>query len=329
MSSKLQQQSKEIAELKIQLTQAPSVSNISLPPNDSLQNQRQPRSYSEVARQGINNHDLMMIDTPKNTPPKPTNTTLRRQTLYVVIDITKSPEEEKNLSHLKDILQESMKKNEHTAAIDIVKVIQDRDPDRFRVVLKSGKDAETVRKFDQWVERALIKAFLVRPRLVSVRVNHVLRSAVLADISTTVLRESLAAEISEENKISVKDIKWLSGVNSKKRYGPIVLRLSGKEEAEAIKAAGSISICGDTGYTAEFIPQQGPFRCYKCQEYGHRAAACGNPIKCSICAEDHHYSTCTRQVDKCGSCGGPHRAMKTCCPNYQRQREILITTRHG
>lgn len=138
------------------------------------------------------------------------------------------------------------------------------------------------------------------------KVDYVFKSAVLSDTATTKRRDSLAAEISRENRIKVSEVKWLSGVNSEKRYGSMVIRLASKDEAEAIKAASSIEVCGEAGYTAEFTPQLGLIRCYKCQDYGHKAATCDNPVRCSICAKNHHYSLCSRTVDKCGACGGPH-----------------------
>lgn len=83
----------------------------------------------------------------------------------------------------------------------------ERDSYRYKVLFESEKEAETARKFDSWVDRAISRAFLVRPRLVSVvRIDHIFKSAVLSDISTTKLRNSLAMEIAKDNGNNVRSL---------------------------------------------------------------------------------------------------------------------------
>lgn len=325
MVAKVDQQSKEIGELKAQLSQlqveplSPRLST-SAPTHVSGS-----RSYTDTARSGMASQASQALGLAQKQALGAKSIGLSRSQLarspHLVVDTSKAVEEVENLTQVREKLQSAMKQGDHTKEVGITGITRERDPHRCRVLFGSEKEAETARKFDDWVNRAVPDAFLVRLRLVSVKVDHVFKSSVLSDTATTKLRDSLASETSKDNGIKVSEVKWLSGVDFNKRYGSMVIRLADREEAEAIKAARSIEVCGETGYTAEFVAQQGPIRCYKCQSYGHRAATCDGPVKCSICAEDHHYSMCSRTIDKCGACGGPHRAMEKCCPVYQLQKE--------
>ena len=77
-----------------------------------------------------------------------------------------------------------------------------------------------------------------------------------------------------------------------------------------------------------YIPE--PVRCYRCQQYGHKAQFCrAKQIKCSICSGPHKTKACTIQTthrqDKtaiCPNCGGNHPASYRGCPAFKQEQEI-------
>ena len=80
------------------------------------------------------------------------------------------------------------------------------DPGRFRILFRSDEEAEVARKFDLRVKGVTSEGFLIRPRLVSVKVDHVCRSAALTDLSTIKLRDILAADIAKDSTSNVQDV---------------------------------------------------------------------------------------------------------------------------
>ena len=83
-----------------------------------------------------------------------------------------------------------------------------------------------------------------------------------------------------------------------------------------------------------YIPE--PVRCYRCQQFGHKAQFCrANQIKCSICSGPHETKACTIQTThrqdktaKCPNCKGPHPASYRGCPAFKHEQEIKKGTIH-
>jgi len=70
-----------------------------------------------------------------------------------------------------------------------------------------------------------------------------------------------------------------------------------------------------------YIPP--PLRCFKCQRYGHVAAACKGKIRCSKCGGEHKYDECEEGArKKCCNCGGEHSAAYGGCEVYKRMQEV-------
>ena len=77
-----------------------------------------------------------------------------------------------------------------------------------------------------------------------------------------------------------------------------------------------------------YIPE--PVRCYKCQEYGHKAHSCrARKYICSICSGPHEVKACpvkdTHRIEKkavCPNCGGAHPASYRGCPKYKEAQTI-------
>ena len=78
-----------------------------------------------------------------------------------------------------------------------------------------------------------------------------------------------------------------------------------------------------------YVPE--PIRCYRCQEFRHKALHCRKTYdKCSICSDKHETKTCPvkeihRQENSasCPNCGGSHPASYKGCPEYKQAQEIV------
>lgn len=70
-----------------------------------------------------------------------------------------------------------------------------------------------------------------------------------------------------------------------------------------------------------YIPP--PFRCYRCQRYGHIAAVCKGKQRCPKCGGEHRIENCGEGVqDNCCNCGGQHRVTYSGCDVRKRAVEI-------
>jgi len=71
----------------------------------------------------------------------------------------------------------------------------------------------------------------------------------------------------------------------------------------------------------QFIPK--PWRCFKCNRFGHVASHCRGRERSSNCGGEHKYSECTADTANSPNCGGNRSANDKICPRYQRETEIL------
>ena len=80
-----------------------------------------------------------------------------------------------------------------------------------------------------------------------------------------------------------------------------------------------------------------PIRCYRCQRFGHVAAAClANGQRCSMCSGSHRTQQCLTKMQnsetvnlKCANCGEPHSANSNKCPvlhNKMHKKMTSVTT---
>lgn len=164
------------------------------------------QSYTDAAKSGMANQVPGALDLrEKHTVGVKNTGSSARSPLtripHVVVDTSKSIEEIETLTQVREKLQNAMKQGDYTKEISITGITREKDPHRHRVLFESEKEAEMARKFDSWVAKAVPNAFLVRPRLVSVKVDHVFKAAVLSDTTTTKLRDSLATEHQQTGRL--------------------------------------------------------------------------------------------------------------------------------
>ena len=69
--------------------------------------------------------------------------------------------------------------------------------------------------------------------------------------------------------------------------------------------------------------QAKPVRCYCCQAYGHKAAACTKTPVCPTCSGDHEPTRQCQQEKKCPACSGPHSAFHPECPVWLEEKEVV------
>ena len=80
-----------------------------------------------------------------------------------------------------------------------------------------------------------------------------------------------------------------------------------------------------------------PIRCYRCQRFGHVAAAClAKGERCSMCSGPHRTQQCLTKMQnsetinlKCANCGEPHSANSNKCPvlhNKMHKKMTSVTT---
>lgn len=65
-----------------------------------------------------------------------------------------------------------------------------------------------------------------------------------------------------------------------------------------------------------------PLRCYKCQRFGHTAAACRGVRRCGKCGGNHEFAQCQAREAKCCNCGGNHVTSFRGCEHHVMAVEI-------
>jgi hypothetical protein len=196
--------------------------------------------------------------------------------------------------------------------------VDPRNTNRIRIACRDEDQHQLVKK----VAEAKIGAGarVLRDELYPIKVDSVNRAAVLDENDE--IRAGAAAAFSEENEASVAKIAWLSGKESTKAYGSMVVYLTKGIDARRLLADGFFHAGGESGVTSTFEYRPRPMQCYNCQEIGHKAFQCKNGQRCAKCAtEGHRHSNCDQTVLKCVPCGGPHES-------YSRNCRKLYPSRH-
>src|SRR5271167_2754686 len=67
----------------------------------------------------------------------------------------------------------------------------------------------------------------------------------------------------------------------------------------------------------KYAPQLQIIQCYKCGDYGHRAAQCKQKqSRCRKCGESHSTNECKSTELKCAHCNGKHEIWHHECPTW-------------
>ena len=64
-------------------------------------------------------------------------------------------------------------------------------------------------------------------------------------------------------------------------------------------------------------------RCFRCQQFGHKAAHCSNESKCYKCGQSHAYNRDCANAIQCANCDGRHMAGSPECPvkiSYRKEK---------
>jgi hypothetical protein len=75
----------------------------------------------------------------------------------------------------------------------------------------------------------------------------------------------------------------------------------------------------------DYRMQPAVLQCYKCQSFGHIAAACKSTTRCRQCGGEHSNDSCEASEAKCANCGGPHAASSRECEQFKRAETSAVT----
>ena len=95
------------------------------------------------------------------------------------------------------------------------------------------------------------------------------------------------------------------------------------EDVQKILQCSHISIDSIRYPAVAYKPLARIDRCFRCQQFGHKAANCSNEPKCYKCGENHEYNRDCAKAIKCANCNGQHMAGSPECPvkiSYRREK---------
>lgn len=149
-------------------------------------------------------------------------------------------------------------------------------------------------------------------QLYPVRVDGVYKFSILDGDE---VQENAAKVMSEANKLDIKKIHWISRRDPHKAYGSMILYLASADEQRKALQNQFVQIKGESAPTKVYEKSNITPRCYKCQEFGHKAIHCRGEERCGKCAMNGHNSReCNSPETKCCHCNGPHAVWTRDCP---------------
>lgn len=237
---------------------------------------------------------------------------------HLIIDLEKCEQVQKDLTcqDLRRSLQVSLKAQTFTSDVTLKGLNRDAKRDhRYFVFFESSDDARKARIHDSWVTIQYPHARLFTGTTYPVKVHRVRISAVVDEMTNTVI-ESTKKKIEEENGgLEITEIRWLSKPDETKRYGSMLLRLADEQTAFSLLEKGLLDVAGESCIVEEWeIQKIAEQRCFKCQKFGHLARSCTSPSICGNCAEKgHSHRECQNPRILCANCQGKHRANDRNC----------------
>ena len=86
------------------------------------------------------------------------------------------------------------------------------------------------------------------------------------------------------------------------------------EDVQKILQCSHISVDSMRYPDVAYKPLARIARCFRCQQFGHKAASCSNESKCYKCKENHEYNRDCGNAVKCANCDGQNMAGSPECP---------------
>ena len=163
-----------------------------------------------------------------------------------------------------------------------------RHPHRIRVIRKDEEELEKVKKA---AEATLLEgARVLRDQLYPVKVDNSRADTILKPDGK--LKDNVLEGLGEENNTKVAKVAWLSGRETKKAYGSMVVYFTKGADAVRFLKEGYFYVGGESAIVRPFEHRTGPTRCFHCHQLGHRAFHCQNPVRCAKSAGKHVISAC-------------------------------------
>lgn len=121
-------------------------------------------------------------------------------------------------------------------------------------------------------------------------------SGIPIDVSTEEIKSNISGA-------AVKDVKRLRCVRNNERTDSLSVMITFDEN----KLPDRVYVGYLSYYVRPYVPP--PIRCFKCQKFGHIAAACRGKQRCARCGGEHEYGKCGQGIKpRCCNCGGEHSA---------------------
>ncbi len=148
------------------------------------------------------------------------------------------------------------------------------------------------------------------------------RLVVAYGVDGSITDDELLTELTALSPIRVKRLQQPNGRGA----SPVLIELSDVDTA--VKVAKEGIVVGCLHFRCRpYVERQDPVRCFKCQSFGHVAAACTRDQRCPRCGEAHSRVDCPRQEPPtCVNCEGPHSSAWKGCPKF---REFAKQERSG
>jgi len=243
-------------------------------------------------------------------------------TIYCTIDTSRVEGHEKTRTDAGAIrrgIEKEMRETQGRESWRCVAVTKDpRNETRIRVTCRDEAELGLVKEAAQKSGVAGVR--VLRDQLFPVKVDNANRTVVLDENGE--VRVGAVEMLGKENEVKIAKLAWLSGKNSAKAYGSMVVYVTKGSDAVRLLQGQYFHMAGESAYTRVFEQRQGPVQCYKCQQIGHKAFACEKPQRCGKCAQEgHQHRDCGNEILKCIPCGRPHESFSRHCRVFHTARD--------